>query len=54
MGKNGLSEIASPLLTGGAGNNFENKVQSLFLLQMLTDGKAVCMENCSIKKIIFQ
>lgn len=54
MGKNGLSEIASPLLTGGAGNNFENKVQSLFLLQMLTDGKAICMENCSIKKIIFQ
>lgn len=54
MGKNGLSEIASPLLTGGAGNNFENNVQSLFLLQMLTDGKAVCMENCSIKKIIFQ
>ncbi len=54
MGKNGLSEISSPLLTGGSGNNFENKVQSLFLLQMLTDGKAVCMDDCSIRKIIFQ
>lgn len=54
MGKNGLSQIASPLLTGGAGFNFENKVQSVFLLQMLTDGKAICMDDCSIKKIIFQ
>lgn len=54
MGKNGLSQIASPLLTGGAGYNFENKVQSVFLLQMLTDGKAICMDDCSIKKIIFQ
>lgn len=54
MDKNGLSEIASPLLTGGAGYNFENKVQSLFLLQMLTDSKAVCLDDCSIKKIIFQ
>lgn len=54
MGKNSLSEIASPLLTGGAGYNFENKVQSLFMLQMLTDCKAVCMDDCSIKKIIFQ
>ena len=54
MGKNGLSQIASPLLTGGSGYNFENKVQSVFLLQMLTDGKAVCLDDCSIKKIIFQ
>ena len=54
MGKNGLSQIASPLLTGGAGFNFENKVQSVFLLQMLTDSKAVCLDDCSIKKIIFQ
>ena len=54
MGKNGLSEIASPLLTGGAGYDFENNVQSLFLLQMLTDGKAVCMGDCTIRKIVFQ
>ena len=54
MGKNGLSEIASPLLTGGAGYDFENNVQSLFLLQMLTDGKAVCMGDCAIREIVFQ
>lgn len=51
---NGLKQLASPYLTGGGGFNFENEIQSLFVLTMLVDGELPFIKNNEINSIIFQ
>ena len=46
--------IPSPLSTGGAGNNYENFVQSLFVLHMIIEKGICCFPDCTIQKIAIQ
>lgn len=47
----GAKRIASPFLTGGGGLHFEENVQTSFVVLMLSDGLAPCIDNCAIKSI---
>lgn len=51
---NGLKQLASPYLTGGGGFNFENEIQSLFVLTMLVDGELPFLNNNEIDSLLFQ
>ena len=47
-------ELSSPFSTGGGGTNFENNVQSAFVVLMLSGGVAPCVSPWPIKKIKLQ
>ena len=47
-------QLSSPASTGGLGTHFENRVQSSFVVLMLTGGFAPCMETWPITKIKLQ
>jgi len=47
-------ELSSPFSTGGGGPRFENQVQTLFVLLMLTGGVVPCVQPLPIKKIKLQ
>jgi hypothetical protein len=47
-------ELSSPFSTGGGGARFENQVQALFVLLMLTGGVVPCVQPLPIKKIKLQ
>src|SRR5438270_1541415 len=46
--------LSNPFSTGGGGSNFENSVQGLFAVLMLTGGFAPCLPPLPIKKIKLQ
>lgn len=45
---------SNPFSTGGGGTNFENSIQALFTILMLTGGFAPCLPPLPIKKIKLQ
>lgn len=47
-------ELSSPFSTGGGGPRFENQVQTLFVLLMLTGGVVPCVQPLPIKRIKLQ
>jgi hypothetical protein len=48
------SALTNPFSSGGGGNNFENSVQALFTVLLLTGGFAPCLSPIPIKRIILQ
>lgn len=48
-----ISRISNSFSTGGGGNNFENRIQALFLLSLLVEGYCPVM-NLTTKGICFQ
>jgi hypothetical protein len=48
------SVLTNPFSSGGGGNNFENSVQALFTVLLLTGGFAPCLSPVPIKRIILQ
>ena len=53
MSKNPISKISNAFSTGGGGVNFEQQLQAMFLLLLLTDGFCPVM-NEQIRKVCFQ
>ncbi|WDU77708.1 hypothetical protein [Lysinibacillus sp. G01H] len=51
---NNSKEQSNPISTGGGGGNFENKVQALFLISMLSKSYMPFLPNIEIKKIKLQ
>jgi len=49
-----VTQLSNPFSTGGGGTNFENQVQSAFVLLMLTGGVVPCLRPWPIKKIKLQ
>lgn len=47
-------QLASPFSTGGGGPNFENQVQSAFVVLMLIGGVVPCLPPWPVKKIKLQ
>ncbi|HXQ73040.1 MAG TPA: hypothetical protein VN844_21250, partial [Pyrinomonadaceae bacterium] len=47
-------QLSNPFSTGGGGPNFENQVQSMFVVLMLTGGVAPSLPPWAIKKIKLQ
>lgn len=47
-------QISNPFATGGGGENFETRVQALFVVLMLTGGVLPCFSGCPINKIKLQ
>src|SRR5947207_3333434 len=47
-------QIANPFSTGGGGSNFENQVQTAFVVLMLTGGAVPGLQPWPIKKIKLQ
>jgi hypothetical protein len=47
-------QLANPFSTGGGGSNFENQVQTAFVVLMLTRGVMPCLPPWPIKKIKLQ
>jgi hypothetical protein len=47
-------QLSSPFSSGGGGVNFENQVQTLFVVLMLTGGAIPCLPPWPIKKIKLQ
>lgn len=47
-------QLSNPFSTGGGGPNFENQVQTAFVVLMLTGGVAPCLPPWPIKKIKLQ
>src|SRR6266446_8948959 len=47
-------KLANPFSTGGGGYNFENNVQTIFVILMLSGGFAPCLPAFPIKKIKLQ
>jgi hypothetical protein len=47
-------QLSNPFSTGGGGPRFENQVQTLFVLLMLTGGVVPCVQPLPIKKIKLQ
>jgi hypothetical protein len=50
----GPAKLSNPFSTGGGGHNFENSVQSAFVVLMLTGGIAPCLPALPIKQIKLQ
>jgi len=48
------TQLSNPFSTGGGGTNFENQVQSAFVVLMLTAGAVPCLRPWPIKKIKLQ
>ncbi len=48
------TQLSNPFSTGGGGTNFENQVQSAFVVLMLTGGAVPCLRPWPIKKIKLQ
>lgn len=48
------AKLSNPFSTGGGGHNFENHVQSAFVVLMLTGGAIPCPQPWPIKKIKLQ
>lgn len=48
------TQLSNPFSTGGGGTNFENQVQSAFVVLMLTGGVVPCLRPWPIKKIKLQ
>ena len=53
MSKNPISKISNAFSTGGGGVNFDQHIQAMFLLLLLTDGFCPVM-NEQIRKVCFQ
>ena len=53
MSKNPIGKISNAFSTGGGGVNFEQQIQAMFLLLLLTDGFCPVM-NEQIRKVCFQ
>lgn len=51
---NNSKQLSNPASTGGLGTHFENRVQTSFVVLMLTDGFAPCLPTWPIKKIKLQ
>jgi hypothetical protein len=51
---NKSKQLSNPFSTGGGGPRFENQVQTLFVLLMLTGGVVPCVQPLPIKKIKLQ
>lgn len=51
---NNSKELSNPKSTGGLGTHFENRVQTSFVVLMLTDGFAPCLPTWPITKIKLQ
>ena len=51
---NNSKQLSNPASTGGLGVHFENRVQTSFVVLMITDGFAPCLPTWPIKKIKFQ
>src|ERR1035437_310275 len=49
-----VSQLSNPFSTGGGGHNFENSVQSAFVVLMLSGGVVPCLPALPIKQIILQ
>jgi hypothetical protein len=47
-------QLSNPFSTGGGGPNFENQIQSLFVVLMLTGGVVPCLPPWPIKKVKLQ
>jgi hypothetical protein len=47
-------QLANPFSTGGGGHNFENQVQTAFVVLMLTGGVVPCLPPWPVKKIKLQ
>jgi hypothetical protein len=48
------AQLSNPFSTGGGGPNFENQVQTAFVVLMLTGGVVPCLPPCRIAKIKLQ
>lgn len=48
------TELSSPFATGGGGPNFENDIQTVFVVLMLTGGSVPCLPQLPIKRIKLQ
>jgi hypothetical protein len=48
------AKLSNPFSTGGGGHNFENSVQSAFVVLMLSGGVVPCLPALPIKQIILQ
>jgi hypothetical protein len=48
------AKLSNPFSTGGGGYNFENNVQSAFVVLMLSGGVVPCLPGLPIKQIILQ
>jgi hypothetical protein len=48
------AKLSNPFFTGGGGYNFENNVQSAFVVLMLSGGVVPCLPALPIKQIILQ
>jgi hypothetical protein len=51
---NGATQLSNPFSTGGGGHNFENNVQSAFVVLMLSGGVVPCLPPLPIRQIILQ
>jgi hypothetical protein len=49
-----ITQLSNPFSAGGGGNNFENQVQSAFVVLMLTGGAVPCLRPWPIKRIKLQ
>jgi hypothetical protein len=47
-------KLSNPFSTGGGGSNFENNIQTMFVILMLSGGFAPCLPAFPIKKIKLQ
>ena len=48
------TKLANPFSTGGGGHNFENNIQTIFVILMLSGGFVPCLPAFPIKKIKLQ
>lgn len=48
------TKLSNPFSTGGGGYNFENNIQTMFVILMLSGGVAPCLPAIPIKKIKLQ
>jgi hypothetical protein len=51
---NEAKQLSNPFSTGGGGHNFENHVQGLFVVLLLTGGVVPCIKPAPIKQIKLQ
>jgi hypothetical protein len=51
---NDTKQLSNPFSTGGGGHNFENNVQTAFVVLMLTGGVVPCLQPFPIKQIKLQ
>ena len=49
-----IKQLSNPFSTGGGGVSFEHRVQSVFVLSMLTDMTIPIYRNCNLVKMRFQ